>query len=227
MQYDVLMRGFGSSAKTARLFKRDFHGSGALLVSIWIGIFVVLDFGKMDPMQFAQFMEMFKVSLLNQSGNREGGGGNKRLGASKEFVRVEKFLGDQKKFKEWSGDVKVAIKGANLGIWNNIVGVEKVTGKYKAGDVERWAVDSGHPDLFKQAGAELYDQLCLMTGGEAKEIVKGAEQENGFVSWKRLLERYDVKTPARFLRDLLGVVQPGAAKDFREVAGKVETFHKV
>ena len=61
-----------------------------------------------------------------------------------------------------------------------------------------------------------------MTVGEAKDIVKGSEGENGFVAWKRLLDRYDAKSQARFLRDLLGVIQPGKARNFREVHSRVE-----
>ena len=67
---------------------------------------------------------------------------------------------------------------------------------------------------FEKYGAELFEQLLLMTVGEAKEIVKGSEGENGFVAWKRLLDRYDAKSQARFLRDLLGSDSAGEGKGF-------------
>lgn len=98
-------------------------------------------------------------------------------------------------------------------VWQWMGLAEMQKGKYRAGLIEEWRFEAS--DKFDAFGAELYEQLLLMTSGEAKEIVKGSEQENGFVAWKRLLDRYDSKTQARFLRDLMGALQPGRAKDFR------------
>ena len=159
----------------------------------------------MDQAQFLQFMGMMEKVVKGKEGAR-------RLGQRKEVLRIEKFAGQQDKFREWSGEFKVVVKGVNTMMAHWMVDSEGVTEKYKEGMIEQWrtsAANVGNEGKFESYGAELFEQLLLMTTGEAKEIVKGSEGGNGFVAWKRLLDRYDAKSQARFLRDLLGVIQPG------------------
>ena len=61
----------------------------------------------MDQAQFAQFMEMFGKVIQGRDSEA------RRLGQSKEFLRIEKFTGQQEKFREWSGDFTVVVKGVN------------------------------------------------------------------------------------------------------------------
>ena len=151
----------------------------------------------MDQAQFLQFMGMFEKMVQGRESEA------RRLGQSKEFSRIEKFTGQQEKFREWSGDFKVVVKGVNTIIAKWMIDAEAVTGKYREGTLEQWrevASGQGLGPKFEKYGAELFEQLLLMTVGEAKEIVKGSEGE----VWKRLLDRYDAKSQARSWDDSAG-----------------------
>ena len=91
--------------------------------------------------------------------------------------------------------------------------------EWKAGEVtkENW-------DMFEKASAEVFGHLCLATSGEANVLVRGAQEHNGFVAWKKLMDRYDAKTPGRMLRVLLGVLRPSEIKGVKEVPKKLEEW---
>ena len=74
--------------------------------------------------------------------------------------------------------------------------------------VENYLVDSE----VEPNGSELFDLLVSLTGGEAITVVKGAEDMNGFVAWKRLSERFNPNTPAKGLALLMEVMSPTVCK---------------
>ena len=55
----------------------------------------------MDQAQFLQFMGVFERMVQGRDSEA------RRLGQSKEFLRIEKFTGQQEKFREWSGILKL------------------------------------------------------------------------------------------------------------------------
>ena len=177
----------------------------------------------MDPQQFAQFLAVVRESLVRKEETPR----RRRLGESKEFSKAEKFSGDERVWKEWSENFKVIIKGANLRMWDTIRKVEASSGRYEEGQVGQWKVACGNEEeqaWFVETGAELYEQMCLHTTGEAAVLVRGAEEQNGYVAWKKLVGRYDAKTPSGFLKSLMEVLKPGEVKDAREVPRMLEVW---
>ena len=85
----------------------------------------------MDQAQFLQFMGVFEKMVQGRESEA------RRLGQSKEFLRIEKFTGQQEKFREWSGDFKAVVKGVNTIMAKWITDAEGMAGKYKEGMIEQ------------------------------------------------------------------------------------------
>ena len=220
---------FGSSKRAGpvglrpvhRLFIKVLHGSGAQY--------------NMDQQQFETVCAMFLEALGkvgNQGGERGGGGGNRALLDGKAFGRLETFAGEEKKWKEWLFNVKVVIRSCNVEVWKWLVWIEGSKDQWRDemwDGPDGWKAQMMSPDgpgheVYEKASAELFGQLCLLTTGEANVLVRGAFGENGFVAWKKLLDRYDAKTPGRMLKVLLGVLRPSEIKNVKEVPKRMEEW---
>ena len=51
-------------------------------------------------------------------------------------------------------------------------------------------------NVMKKSKAEIFNVLCLRTTDEAKNIVRGVEDMDGYVAWKKLYDRFNPRTPA-------------------------------
>ena len=202
---------------------KDLHGSGAN------------DDETMDAQQFERVCGMFLEALGkmgSQGGERGSGGGNRALLDGKAFGRLEAFGGEEKKWKEWLFNVKVVIRSCNVEVWKWLVWIEGLKDQWRDemwDGPDGWKAQMMSPDgpgheVYEKASAELFGQLCLLTTGEANVLVRGAFGENGFVAWKRLLDRYDAKTPGRMLKVLLGVLRPSEIKMVKEVPKRMEEW---
>ena len=93
-----------------------------------------------------------------------------------------------------------------------------------AADVVTWVERSSFvdhaDDLLDQMGAEFYDLLCSITGGEALTIVRTAVEMNGFMAWRALHVRFSPVTPARALAALMDVMYVPAEDDGHHVGAE-------
>ncbi len=55
-------------------------------------------------------------------------------------------------------------------------------------------------------GTELFDILVGLTAGEAMTIVRGTDEMNGYLAWKRLCERFNPNTTAKALALMMEVL---------------------
>ena len=62
--------------------------------------------------------------------------------------------------------------------------------------------------------------MSLLTKGEANQVVRGVEDMNGYVAWKRLYDRFNPRTPASLTAAWRDVIRPKKVRDLREI-GKV------
>ena len=150
------------------------------------------------------------------------------------FTRLSKFGGVEKEWKEWdfnfqiilkaaSGDIKTIfsyMEGTKLGEgWKDIL-----EDKVRA----RALVTATDPELlmnlYRNLSAEVFAQLCLLTEGVPNVMVRGTEDQNGFMAWKRLSERYDAQSPQRMLRKLQGLMKPPEVKNSKLVLASLEAW---
>ena len=159
---------------------------------------------------------------MKKDGGGNAGGQGRRVIDERNFRRVDKFGGDEKGWKDWSFQVKAALRGTSKIAAEVINWVERATGEITEEDVETQFVEEG--DVIEKLGAELYDLLCSITGGEALTIVRAAVDMNGFLAWMALHRRYSPVTPARALAALMEVMCPPKVMDINLVPKAIDSW---
>ena len=71
-------------------------------------------------------------------------------------------------------------------------------------------------------GAELYNLLTSLVSGEALMMVRGVSYGDEQKTWRKLFQRYSLKTPARALMAMMAAMNPKNAKVARELSQAVE-----
>ena len=159
----------------------------------------------------AQFDQFLAAVLGRQQGMAatatSQGGSSRRPLHAKIFDRMEKFTGGEERWKDWSFDVKIAIKSQDPKMERAMRMVEKAvacqTGELsmeELRDKDDVGESGGHYAGIEDTGGELYQHLILMTDGEAKMIVKSVEDCDGYRAWARLYSKYNKRTLARLMR---------------------------
>ena len=151
----------------------------------------------------------------------------KRRLEDKMFNRLGKFGGVEKQWKEWDFNFQIILKSASsdlkvifelmAGTTYSDTWAKEIEDKVKLRAQENNRDIAQVFQLYKNLSAEVFGQLCLITEGEAGMMVRGAADENGFIAWKKLSERYDSKSPQRMVRRLQGLMKPGEAKNVKTV----------
>ena len=144
----------------------------------------------------------------------------------KYFRRMEKFGGQPELWNEWFFNFSVAIgQVGDKYLWDAIEQVVKKD--FSNLDVGSMEVLVGR-DYYEKYSGELFSVLCGLTEGEANAVVRGVctltGERCGFTAIKALGERFNPKTPARFLMQLMDILKPGVVKDVRVLAKLVEEW---
>ena len=138
------------------------------------------------------------------------------------FRRVDKFEGDMSKFRSWKFDLGVAI-----GQLDNPL-AEKMDALVR-GFPDEMAPEQWDPNVhggldiptYEKYRGELYGVLVQLTGGEAKNIVRGIVEagsgKDGFKALLLLNRRYDCRTQASLLQAFLEVVNPPQLKGLADI----------
>ena len=140
---------------------------------------------------------------------------HRRVLHEKMFRRLDRFSGGESAYKSWAFDMEVILKAECKPLVNAL---KEVNGKpvIQSGK-ELEQSDGIEFDHMEERAAELYDCLILMTQGEAKMMIKDAE--DGIVAWEILRRSYSRKTLARTLRNYQVILNPGQAKINELVGG--------
>ena len=187
--------------------------------------------------QFSDFMKIVGRGYGEESSGGKGGGGGKggkEILFGKDFARLDKFGGEDKKWKEWAFGFKMAVRKNDEYVHGEITWMENEVNswgkKWKDDVYERYVgnrtdlIDPEEKVRWVKASNEICTQLCFLTSGEANVIVRSAVKQSGFVAWRKLTERYDAKTPAKMLRNLMRVIRPEMIKNVKDVPRKVEEW---
>ena len=136
------------------------------------------------------------------------------------FRRMEKFEGVEAKWKEWSFQLKTqvgAISRPTRGL------LDEIQNKGKDPDWDEIFLEHDQEEVQKM-GAEIYNLMVSLMGGEALTLVRGVAGSNGWEAWHKVAMRFDPKTPARALKLMMMVMQPRRVKDIREMQAAVEEW---
>jgi hypothetical protein len=152
------------------------------------------------------------------------GGGKKKLD-ERYFRRIDKFLGDEKTWKEWHFQMKAAVRSTDKNTADILDWVEK-NPDTTMGDLEDKYNDEfdDDDDQLQRLSSEMYDLLCSVTGGEAMTVVRAEVAMNGFMAWKALYARYSPMTPAKTLALLMDVMSPPKHKDVSLIMKSIDIW---
>ena len=151
------------------------------------------------------------------------GNGDTKKGShldERHFRRMDKFEGVESKWKEWAFQLKTqvgAISRPTRELLDNI--------QNKGNDPDWDNIFFEHnDDEVKKMGAELYNLMASLMGGEALPLVRGVAGSNGWEAWHKVAMRFDPKTPARALKLMMMIMQPKRVKDIMEIQQAVEEW---
>ena len=180
----------------------------------------------MNAEQFREFMGGIQELVKG----RQSSGGEREFLNFKIFSGLEKFGGEEAKWKEWFFNFKIAFGGHGLRYKTVLSNIEKDKTAVGAKEtIDSWrghATNEGFLDWFDKVGGELFNKLCLSTSGEANLLVRGSEEQNGWMAFRRLRDRYDGKNPTSMIRKLTEVICPGVIKGVREVFTGLERWEQ-
>ena len=113
----------------------------------------------------------------------------------KRYSQVSKLSGTED-WREWHYQWIVATKAF-------APSVVEVLEKLQAEDLDEvttttvdQVLNPAYDQLVQDNKAGVFSILTLWTKGDANAIVRSVDDQNGFVAWKRLYDRYNPRTPA-------------------------------
>ncbi len=179
--------------------------------------------------------------MLNQMGTGDTGSGNggKGVGADgnegmvllnrKDFALVDKFDGNQSKFKSWLFDLLTAMGSIDSVLAKETKQLLKARPKIVMDEGALEIPNDLSLDLPSGAGptnhatyeGELYALIVSLTTGDANCVVRCISEKgweaDGFLALTMLQARYDANTAASLLQCVMEVVNPPALKNHQGI----------
>ena len=159
---------------------------------------------------------------MASAGSGGGSGASGTGNVHKYYSRIDKLK--EEEWKEWHYQFLVATHAYNVknGALLEIV-EEKELDEITTGCLEH-ELNQNESDWMHKTKAELFGVLTLLTKGEANQLVRGVDDKNGYVAWKRLYDRYNPKTPASLTAAWREVIRPKRVKDLREASKAIDAW---
>ena len=120
------------------------------------------------------------------------GGGGSSAGIHKHYTRVEKLNPDE--WKEWHYQFTVATHAFNVKHGALLEIVERLEMDDVTTDNLELMLNVNETDWMKRTQAEIFSVLTWLTKGEANQMVRGCDDMDGYLAWKKLYDRYNPKT---------------------------------
>jgi hypothetical protein len=134
------------------------------------------------------------AAATEHGGDCGGGRGGGRNGLEEmHYRRVDKFDG-RGSWSDWCFTMAAATHSADKATAEVMDWIEVIP-DVMIETLENHTVDSE----ADSGGSELFDMLVGLTEGEAFTIVRGTQEMNGYITWKRLRERFNPNAPAKAL----------------------------
>ena len=161
------------------------------------------------------------TTALQARGDGQAGGGRRkqRTIMEKDFRRVDKFDGNEKNWKSFEFDFRIAMKAISPGVVEVMDQVALTSSVVTGERMEEH--DALAYEGMKERGAELFEVLCLLTSGGAKLMIREAQDNDGFAAWQILARTFGRKTLASSLRKYREAVNPTQAKETSDIVGAV------
>ena len=138
------------------------------------------------------------------------------------FRRMVVFQGEDRGWRDWSFQFRAALRGAEREFLVVVLKwVETASNDTKEDDLETQFLDEYDVERW---GAELYDVLCSLTGGETLTIVRAESGMNGFMAWKSLYKRHNPITPAKALAVMMEVMNPPNVMEVSRVPKAIDDW---
>ena len=140
------------------------------------------------------------TTALQARGDGQVGSGKRRQRTimEKDFRRVDKFDGNEKNWKSFEFDFRIAMKAVSPDVVEAMDKVALTSNVVTGEQMEEH--DSLAYEGMKERGAELFEVLCLLTSGGAKLMIREAQDNDGFAAWQILAKTFGRKTLASSLR---------------------------
>ena len=161
------------------------------------------------------------ATALQARGDGQVGGGRRkqRTIMEKDFRRVDKFDGNEKNWKAFEFDFRIAMKAISPGVVEVMDQVALTSSVVTGEKMEEH--DALAYEGMKERGAELFEVLCLLTSGGAKLMIREAQDNDGFAAWQILARTFGRKTLASSLRKYREAVNPTQAKETSDIVGAI------
>ena len=174
----------------------------------------------------AQAVAQAVSQTLEAQRQQSGAGGERKAGRDmhKFFTRLEKFGGDEGKWKEWHYQMVVAtgvFDKRAAEVMENIedLGLTEISTENIKKELhvekQQWMEDTK---------TDLFSTLCLLTIGEASLLVRSCADRNGYTAWKKIYDRFNPKTPASLTAAWREVIRPKKVKDMREAGKTIDAW---
>ncbi len=161
-------------------------------------------------------------AIMRGAGGGRGGGGPRKVLDERHLRRMAAFGCDDRQWRDWSFQLRAALRGANKDIADVIAWIETVPGTVTSEEIDQNSVEE--KEVFEHWGAEFYDLLCSLTSGEALTIVRTEMSMNGFLAWKGLYKRFNPITPAKALAEMKEVMNPPKVSDPTRVPKAIDDW---
>ena len=112
------------------------------------------------------------------------------------YNRLEKFNGEEGKWKEWSYQFGVATGAYDQKTAAVMEAVEALAITEVSTENLSLGLKEAEATWMDSTQGQLFSVLCLLTAGEPNMLVRSCEDRNGYAAWKKLHDRYNPRTPA-------------------------------
>ena len=152
------------------------------------------------------------------------GGAIQRNNLHKFYTRLEKFSGEDGKWKEWWYQFVVATNAYDEKTAAIMEAVEKM--ELTEVTTEDILLELAQEQAAWVEGTKsgLFNVLCLMTSGEANSLVRSCMDKNGYTAWKRIYDRFNPRTPASLIAAWREALKPKKVRDMREASKSIDVW---
>ena len=152
------------------------------------------------------------------------GGVTQKNNLHKFYTRLEKFAGDDSKWKEWWYQFVVAMNAYD----EKTAAIMEVVEKMELTEVSTediWLELTQEQAAWAEGTKSgLFNVLCLMTSGEANSLIRSCMDKNGYTAWKKVYDRFNPRTPASLTAAWREVLKPKKVKDMREAGKSIDMW---
>ena len=138
---------------------------------------------------------------------------------------MKNFEGEEKEWKDWTFQFKVSAKTQSTIV---VTAMEKAEKSAEELTVMQMGLDDEFLNVeLDKVAHELYDILCMVTGGDALALVRSVADMDGIAAGPKLHLTYNPRTLARRVMNNMGVVTPPKISEAKHLVCQIERWEKL